>query len=143
MYKTKLGKLVVRIGLLSLLSALPLAAQVGDGVDFTTAFAFYAGSTKLPAGLYKITQPDTNVDILRVTSADGTKSAFVNFIRTESVMPYGRSLVTFHQYGGTDYLDRVRMEGETDGEMLDPTKAEVKAAANANVADRSTISSGQ
>jgi hypothetical protein len=49
-HMTTLGKFVVRVGLLSLLSVLPLAAQVDDGVGFTTAFPFYAGSTKLPAG---------------------------------------------------------------------------------------------
>ena len=138
----RLGKLVVGMGLLPLLSALPLAAQVDDGVDFTTAFAFYAGSTKLPAGSYKITQPDMNTHVLQVTSADGTKTIFVNFIPTESVEPYGKSLVSFHQYGDTDYLDRVSIKGEIDGVMVDPTKTELKAAANANVADGSTISSG-
>jgi hypothetical protein len=43
----KLGELVVKKGLLSLLSVLSLAAQVDNGADFTTAFPFYAGSTKL------------------------------------------------------------------------------------------------
>jgi hypothetical protein len=38
------GKLVVRIGFLSLLSVLPLAAQIDTGVDFTTSFPFYAGN---------------------------------------------------------------------------------------------------
>jgi hypothetical protein len=46
------GKLVVRIGFLSLLSVLPLAAQIDNSVDFTTSFPFYAGTPKLPAGNY-------------------------------------------------------------------------------------------
>jgi hypothetical protein len=137
-----LGKLVVGLAFLPLLSALPLVAQVDDGVDFTTAFAFYAGSTKLPAGSYKITQPDMNVHVLRVTSTGGTRAAFVNFLPTESVEPYERSVVTFRRYGGSDYLDRVSIGGETDGVELEPGKAEVKAAENANAADASTVSSG-
>jgi hypothetical protein len=140
---TRLGKLAVRVGLLSLVSALPLAAEIGNGVDFTTAFAFYAGATKLPAGSYKITQPNMNNHVLEIASTDGTKSAFVNFTPTESVEPYGRSLVTFHQYGGADYLDRVSIAGDTDGVMLDPAKTELKAKANANVADRPIVSSGE
>lgn len=139
----RLGKLVVGMGLLPLLSALPLAAQVDDGVTFTTKFAFYAGSAKLPAGSYKVFQPNMDVNVLQVTSTDGTKSVFVNFIPTASVQPYTKSDVTFHQYGDSDYLDRVSIAGEIDGVMLDPTKAEVKAAANANAADASTVSSGQ
>jgi hypothetical protein len=139
----RLGKLVVGMGLLPLLSALPLAAQVDDGVNFTTKFAFYAGSAKLPAGSYKVSQPNMDVNVLLVTSTDGTKSVFVNFIPTESVQPYTRSVVTFQRYGDTDYMDRVSIGGETDGVMVDPTKDEVKAAATANVADPSTISSGQ
>ncbi len=40
------GKLVVKMGLPSLLSVMPLAAQIDNGVDFTTSFPFYAGDTK-------------------------------------------------------------------------------------------------
>ncbi len=36
------SKLVVRMGLLSLLSVMPLAAQIDNGVNFTTSFPFYA-----------------------------------------------------------------------------------------------------
>jgi hypothetical protein len=53
-----LSKLVVGMGLLSLLSVMPLAAQIDNGVDFTTSFPFYAGNAKMPAGSYKITQSD-------------------------------------------------------------------------------------
>jgi hypothetical protein len=46
------------MGLLSLLSVLPLAAQIDNGVNFTTSFPFYAGNARMPAGSYKITQSD-------------------------------------------------------------------------------------
>jgi hypothetical protein len=137
------GKLVIRIGLLSVLSVLPLAAQVDNGVTFKAPFPFYAGETKLPAGSYRITRPELTIDELQIENAEGTKSVFVNFIPTQSVEPSGKSDVTFRSYGGTDYLDRVSIEGEEDGVMIDPTKAEVKAEADANVVDRSTASSGQ
>jgi hypothetical protein len=138
-----LGKFVIKMGLVSVLSVLPLAAQVDNGVVFATAFSFYAGGTKLPAGSYKITQPDPNADVLQVRSTEGNSSVYVNFMSTDSTKPFGKTTVTFQQYDGTDYLDRVSIEGETDGVMIDPTKAEVKAAAEAKATDRSTVSSGQ
>ena len=142
-YMTTLGKLVMRVGLLSLLSVLPLAAQVDNGVDFTTVFPFYAGSTKLPAGSYKVTQSDLNTKILLIKSSDGSNSVFVDCTPTESVEPHEKSDVTFHKYGDTDYLDRVSIGGETEGLMLEPSNTEMKAAANANVAHRSVVPNGQ
>jgi hypothetical protein len=139
----RLGKRIMEMGLVSLLSVLPLAAQVDDGAGFTTAFPFYAGSTKLPAGSYKITQPDMNPAVLQIESTDGKTTVFVRFIPTESAQPHGKSAVTFHRYGDADYLDRVWLAGETDGVMLGPTKAEAKAAGNRNVADPSAVSGGQ
>ena len=74
------SKLVVRMGLLSLLSVMPLAAQIDNGVNFTTSFPFYAGNAKMPAGSYKITQSDMDASILQIQSNDGVHSALVEFI---------------------------------------------------------------
>jgi hypothetical protein len=142
-YMNTLGKFAIKMGLVSLLSVLPLAAQVDNGVVFSTAFPFYAGSTKLPAGSYKITQADPNADVLQIRSTEGNTSVYVNFMSTDSTEPFGKTTVSFQQYDGTDYLDRVSIEGETDGAMIDPTKAEVKAAAEAKEGDRFTVTSGQ
>src|ERR1700692_3954627 len=70
-----LNKLVAGIGLLSLLSVMPLTAQIVDGVDFTTSFPFYAGNAKMPAGSYKITQSDMDDSILQIQSKEGVHSA--------------------------------------------------------------------
>jgi hypothetical protein len=127
------SKLVVRMGLLSLLSVMPLAAQILDGVDFTTSFPFYAGNAKMPAGSYKITQTDMDASILQIQSNDGVHSALVEFIPTHSAQPHPHSDVTFHKYGDTEYLNRIWIEGQEYGMKVDPTKAEMKAAANAVV----------
>ena len=139
----KISKLVVRMGLLSLLSVLPLAAQIVDGVEFTTSFPFYAGNAKMPAGSYKITQSDMDIDasILQIQSKDGVHSALVEFIPTHSAQPHPHSDVTFHKYGDTEYLNRVWVEGQEYGMKVDPTKAETKAAANANVVEHSLSAS--
>ena len=129
----KVSKLVARMALLSLLSVMPLAAQIVNGVDFTTSFPFYAGNAELPAGSYKITHPDMNTSILQIQSNDGVNSAFVDIIPTHSAQPHSHSDVTFHRYGNTEYLNRIWIEGQEYGMKVDPTKAETNAAANANV----------
>jgi hypothetical protein len=135
------SKLVVRMGLLSLLSVMPLAAQIEDGVDFTTSFPFYAGNAEMPAGSYKITQSNMDESILQIQSTDGAHSALVEFIPTHSAQPHPHSDVTFHKYGDTEYLNRVWVEGQEYGMKVDPTKAETKAAANAKVVEHSLSAS--
>jgi hypothetical protein len=123
------GKLVVRIGALSLFSVLPLAAQIDTSVNFTTSFPFYAGTTKLPAGDYRVTQPDINTDLFRIQNIDKPLSTFVEFIPTESLQPHRRSAVSFEKYGDTDYLNQVWIAGQTYGIAADRTKVEAAAAA--------------
>jgi hypothetical protein len=135
------SKLVVKMGLLSLLSVMPLAAQIVNGVDFTTPFPFYAGDAKMPAGSYKITQSEVGESTLQIQSSDGAHAALVDFIPTYSVEPHPHSDVTFHKYGNTEYLNRIWIEGQEYGMKLDPTKAEIKAAANANVVEHSLSAS--
>ena len=137
----KISKLVVGMGLLSLLSVMPLVAQIANGVDFTTSFPFYAGNAKMPAGSYKITQSDMDEAILQIQSSDGVHSALVEFIPTHSEQPHPHSDVTFHKYGDTEYLNRVWIEGQQYGMKVDPTKAEVKAAAKATVVEHSLSAS--
>ena len=131
------SKLVVKMGLLSLLSVVPLAAQIVNGVGFTTSFPFYAGNAKMPAGSYKITQSDMDESTLQILSTDGAHSALVEFIPTQSAQPHPHSDVTFHKYGDTEYLNRIWVGGQRYGMKLEPTKAEMKAATNANVVEHS------
>jgi hypothetical protein len=133
------GKLVVKMGLLSLLSVMPLAAQIDNGVDFTTSFPFYAGNAKMPAGSYKISQTDIDSSVLQIQSSDGAHSALVEFIPTHAEQPHSKSDVTFHKYGDTDYLNRIWVNGQRYGMKVDPTKAETKAAANAKVVEHSIV----
>ena len=135
------SKLVAGMGLLSLLSVMPLAAQIDNGVDFTTSFPFHVGNAKMPAGSYKITQSDMDESILQIQSKDGVHSALVEFLPTHSEQPHPHSDVTFHKYGDTEYLNRIWVQGQKYGMKVDPTKAETKAAANANVVEHSLSAS--
>jgi hypothetical protein len=119
--------------------ALPVIAQIDNGIDFTTSFPFYAGNAKMPAGSYKITQTDVDANELLIQSADGKYSAFVEFIATRSPQPHTHSDVTFQKYGSVDYLDRIWVEGQRYGMKVDPTKAEKKAAATAGPVEHSIV----
>ena len=120
-------------------SAVPVMSQIDNGMDFTTSFPFYAGNAKMPAGSYKITQTDVDMQELLIQSADGKYSTFVEFIATRSLQPHTQSDVTFQKYGSVDYLDRIWVEGQRYGMKLDPTKAEKKAAANAGPVEHSIV----
>jgi hypothetical protein len=135
------SKLVVKMGLLSMLSVMPLAAQIVDGVDFTTSFPFYVGNAKMPAGSYKITQADNDASMLQIQSSDGVHSAFIDFMPTHSEQPHPHSDVTFHKYGNTEYLNRIWVGGQKYGMKVEPTKSEVKAATNVNVEEHSLSAS--
>jgi hypothetical protein len=132
------SKLVVKMGLLSLLSVMPLAAQITDGgVDFTTSFSFYAGHAKMPAGSYRIIQSDNDPNMLQIQSYDGARSAFIEFMPTHSAQPHPHSDVTFRKYGDTEYLNRIWVGGQKYGMKLEPTKSEMQAATNNNVVEHS------
>jgi hypothetical protein len=135
------GKGLIMMGLLSLLSAVPLAAQVDNGVDFTASVPFYAGNVKLPAGNYKVAQPDENVDVLQIENRDNLHSVLVDFTPTESALPHRQTAVTFEKLGDTDYLDRVWIEGQEYGISVDPGR--VETAAEANATQPATAASGQ
>jgi hypothetical protein len=146
----KCGKLVVTMGMLSLLSVMPLAAQVDNGVVFTAPFPFYAGNVKWPAGSYIITKPDANDKIALIRNIARTKGEFLSFIPTTSLHPQKETDVTFQKYGDTGYLQTLSVEGETDGIEFPRTKAEAKAETmaentneNTKVVEQAMLASGK
>jgi hypothetical protein len=133
---------LVKMGLLSLLSVMPLAAQMMDnGVTFTAPSPFYAGDVKLPAGNYRVVQPNPDADVLQIENRDDLGSVFVDFEPTVSTQPHRNSAVTFEKYGDTDYLDRVWIEGQEYGIKVDPGR--VETAAEANATPHATTAGGQ
>ncbi len=133
------GKLIVNMGLISVLSVMPLAAQIENGVDFTTSFPFYAGNTRMPAGSYKITPSGFDTSVLLIKSRDGAYSTFVDFIPTRAEQAHSQSDVTFHKYEDTEFLNRIWVEGQRYGMKVDPTKFETKAAASTDVVEHSLV----
>ena len=72
-----LKKLLVSMGLLCVLCAVPSVAQITNSVTFDAPSAFYAGNAKMPAGSYTVTQPEPDDNLLLIEDAGGSHSASV------------------------------------------------------------------
>ena len=113
-----IGKVLLKMGLLSLLSVMPLAAQMmDDGVNFTAPSPFYAGDVKLPAGNYRVVQPNPDADVLQIENRDDLGSVFVDFEPTESTQPHRNSAVTFEKYPEISGSGRGNFYGEIESPL--------------------------
>ncbi len=119
------SKILTSLAALCVFCAAPLYAQVDPGVQFTTSFPFYAGDQQLPAGSYLITQPDPSASILLIS---GPKSASVGFVPTETFKPTLDGKVFFNEYGNRDFLSKLTVTGDSDGEEFLPSRKERHAA---------------
>jgi hypothetical protein len=128
MKRTAFRTLTVILGTAALLSAIPAAAQIDNAVTFDAPFAFYAGNAKMPAGSYRVTQPDITSPLLQVESADGSHSAFVEFLPVVSPSVAPKSEVTFKKYGNADFLSGISLQGQEFGMQIPTSKAEENAA---------------
>src|SRR5258708_18258148 len=128
MKRTAFRTLTVILGTVALLSAIPAAAQIDNAVTFDTPFAFYAGNAKMPAGSYRVTQPDITSPLLQVETADGSHSAFVEFLPVNSPSVAPRSEVTFKKYGNADFLSGISLQGPDFGMEIPASKVEANAA---------------
>lgn len=130
-------RVMIAATVLAYAATIPAMAQIDNGLDFTTSFPFYAQNAKMPAGSYKVTQADSDPNTLRIESADGAYSAFIEIIPTRADQPHKQGEVTFHKYGDTDYLNRLWVEGQRYGMKVEPTKSERKAAASVKAVEHS------
>jgi hypothetical protein len=128
-------KLIVLMGLLSVLCAIPAMAQISTRVTFDAPSAFYAGDVMLPAGSYTVSVPNEGDNVLLIEDANASHSVFVEFAVTSSETPHTQSDVTFNKYGDTEFLSQVWVEGQDSGMQVLPSTAE-QDAAKAAVADK-------
>jgi hypothetical protein len=125
------------VALLFIGTVFPARAQIDNGLDFTTTFPFYVQNSKMPAGSYRVTQTDVDINSLLIQSTDGRYSAFLEFMPTRSAEAHRQTDVTFHKYGNVEYLDRLWVEGQRYGMKVDPTRAEKKAATTSGPVEHS------
>jgi len=121
-------KQIALMGLLSVLCAVPLMAQITNKVTFDAPSAFYAGNAKMPAGSYTVTQPDVNNNLMLIEDANGSHSAYVEFVVAPSNTPHPQTDVTFNKYANVDFLSAIWVEGRNSEMQILPTKAEQNAA---------------
>ncbi len=126
-----LKKLIVPMGLLSVLCAIPAMAQITNRVTFNAPSAFYAGNAKMPAGSYTATQPDADSNLLLIEDADGSHSAFVEYEVVSLETPHARSDVAFKKYGKVDFLSAISVQGRDSEMQILPSKVEQNAAKTA------------
>ncbi len=126
----KLLKLVCASALMCLCFVIPGSAQIQNGLSFTTAFSFYAGNTKLPAGSYTVRSVDFGSDTLVIEDSTGKHSAFIDIEPTQSDSNHKSGDVTFNKYGGVDFLNRLWVGGQQYGMQVAQSKYEKKLAAS-------------
>ena len=126
-----LKKLIVGMGLVSVLCAVPAMAQIANSVTFDAPSAFYAGNAKMPAGSYRVTQPNADDNLLLIENADGSHSVFVEYELVSSETRHTESDVTFNKYGNVDFLSAIWVEGRNSEMQIVPSKIEENAAKTA------------
>jgi hypothetical protein len=123
-----LKKMIVLLGLLSVLCAIPTMAQITKRVTFDAPAAFYAGNAKMPAGSYTVSQPDPDNSLLLIEDGDGSHSAYVEYVAASSDTPHAQTNVTFNKYGKVEFISAIWIEGRKSEMQILPSKVEQNAA---------------
>jgi hypothetical protein len=105
-----------------------MMAQIPNQVTFDTSSAFYAGNAKMPAGKYTVTQPNVDDNLLLIEDANGSHSAFVEYVVAPSNTPHAQTDVTFNKYSNVDFLSTIVIEGRNSEMQILRSKAEQNAA---------------
>jgi hypothetical protein len=121
------------------LCAIPSMAQIANRVTFDAPSAFYAGNAKIPAGSYRMTQPEPNGNLLLIEDASGSHWAFVECVIAHSETPHAQSDVTFNKYGNLEFLSAIWVEGRKSEMQILPSKVEQNAA-KAAAAEKHSLS---
>ncbi len=136
-----LKKLITPIGLLSILCAIPAMAQIANSVTFDAPSAFYAGNAKMPAGSYRVTQPDADTNLLLIEDAKGSHSVFVEYELGSSDARNAQTDVTFNKYGNVEFLSAICVQGRKSEMQILPSKVEQNTAKAAAVEKRTLSAS--
>lgn len=134
-----LKNLIVCIASSLVLCAIPSMAQLANSVTFDAPSTFYAGNAKMPAGSYRVTQPNADDSLLMLETADGSHSVFVEYEIVSSETRHAQSDVTFNKYGNVDFLSAIWIEGRKSGMQILPSKVEQNAA-KAAAAEKHSLS---
>ena len=108
-------------------------AQIIGTLQADIPFQFHAGSTELPAGQYSIqVLDDSDLTMMKISSADGSKSALFGVVAAEVNSNPDKSELTFNKYGDTYFLATLFEEGNPDGSEVVQSRNEKNMAKNAS-----------
>jgi hypothetical protein len=108
-------------------------AQIIGTLQADVPFQFHVGSTELPAGQYSIqVLDDSDLTMMKISSADGSKSALFNVMAAQANSEPDKTELTFNKYGDQYFLASLFEEGNPDGSHVVESRDEKNLARNAS-----------
>ena len=108
-------------------------AQIIGTLQADVPFQFHVGATELPAGRYSIqVLDDSDLTMMKISSADGSKSALFSVVAAQANSDPNKSELTFNKYGDSYFLSTMFEEGNPDGSELIQSRDEKNIAKNAS-----------
>jgi hypothetical protein len=102
-------------------------AQIIGDIDATIPFQFHVGSTRLPAGEYRIHVLDnSDLSTMEITSMDGTVSALFQVQQADTSSEPTKTELIFNKYGNRYFLARMFDEGNPSGSQVSESRYEKK-----------------
>ncbi len=115
-------RILATLALTVLIAPLSAIAQGGLNVIFTTAFSFYAGGAKLPAGTYTLRQSGDDENLFNIQDSSGKHTVLLEG-RQSSKTTTGSPEISFNRYGTSEYLEGVQTSSGTSVD-IETSKAE-------------------
>ena len=104
-------------------------AQIIGTLQADIPFQFHVGAAELPAGRYAIqVLDDSDLTMMKIISADGSKSALFNVLAAQANSTPDKSELTFNKYGDQYFLANLFEEGNPDGSQVVESRDEKKMA---------------
>jgi hypothetical protein len=111
-------------GLLTMLAAAPTQAQ-SQRLKATIPFAFTAGTSAMPAGVYNVSRPESSQSLIQIRNRTGAVVLISPW--RESANGNGVTRLVFNRYGDQYFLRAVWFV-DSDGFTLPETRAERERA---------------
>ncbi len=127
-----------RAVLAAALLALPAFGQTLRSMEFKVPFPFQAGQQRWPAGKYEVTA-GVGHSALRVRNLDTQSAATLLSNATQSGKTNSKSMLVFHKYGDTYYLNRLWLPDTFAGRELPLSRAERELTRTVELASTVTI----
>jgi hypothetical protein len=116
-------------------------AQIGDSkVEAVVPFQFVVGKTTLPAGKYEITDTgESNPSLVEIRSLDGHLAVLTTTRTVTTDSTPTKSALVFNKYGDSYFLHQIWVEGEQDGNQLEPSQTEQRMETRGQTASQLSI----